>query len=183
MKIEAVTDNSFYILLTDEDMQTLGITFEELDYSNIETRRIIWTLLEDARSALGRDIDPRERMLIEVTRVSTGCKIKFTIGRSGATRYKIKRESNLVCGFFKSFGSLCGFFESQKKAVCKAENAELFSYKNGYALILTSPADAIRLRLLLSEYASLLPVGEIRLNEIREHGSLIFRGKPHLLSL
>ena len=183
MKIEAITDNSFYILLTDVDMRQLGITFEELDYSNIETRRVIWTLLEQARCALGRDIDPREKMLIEVSRVKNGCRIEFTTGKKGQTRYKVKRESDCVCAFFNSFAALCVFLDKQRNAVLLSEKAELYSYKDGYALILAHPLNSQGLKLLVSEYAVCLPVREIALNEVREHGRLIFEGKPRSLSI
>ena len=93
MRIESHGENSFYILLSDEDMRELGVTFEELDYGNIETRRVIWTLLEEARSTLGRDIDPRDRMLIEVSKGVCGCKIEFTLAKNDKSgKLKIKRK-------------------------------------------------------------------------------------------
>lgn len=66
MKIEAPEENKIVVRLTADDMTKLHITYEEMDYANIETRRVIWTLLDEARRELGRDIDPsgRERILI-----------------------------------------------------------------------------------------------------------------------
>lgn len=65
MKIEAPEENKIVVRLTADDMTKLHITYEEMDYANIETRRVIWTLLDEARRELGRDIDPSGRMLIE----------------------------------------------------------------------------------------------------------------------
>ena len=80
MKIKAQTDNRICIELTNEDMVELDITYEELDYSNIETRRVLWTLLDEARHELGRNIRLTQKMLIEaVPDDSGGCTIYFTV--------------------------------------------------------------------------------------------------------
>jgi len=176
MKIESLNENSFYILLSDEDMKELGISFEELDYSNIETRRVIWTLLEEARNALKRDIDPRERMIIEVFKGSTGCKIEFTLGKSDKTgKLKIKRESPFLNAFFSNISSLCSFFE-QCRPEKTADEARLYKYKSGYALILVPKPDSKqKLRLNLGEYAVVLPDSPELSSSIEEHGALIYR--------
>lgn len=175
MKIENLSENSFYILLTGEDMKELGISFEELDYSNIETRRVIWTLLEEARNTLGRDIDPRDRMLIEVSKEFSGCKIEFTFGKSEKTgRLKIKKECPLLSAHFKNSDSLLEFSE---KLVSDSLEAEIYSYLDGYAAVLFPRAgERQRLRLILSEYSVLLPDSLLFAQSVREHGRLIFRG-------
>ena len=55
MKITAENDRCLSVELTGDDMRKLDITYEELDYANIETRRVLWTLLDEARriAALG----------------------------------------------------------------------------------------------------------------------------------
>ncbi|MBO4339792.1 MAG: adaptor protein MecA [Clostridiales bacterium] len=176
MKIESVNENSFYILLSDEDMKELGISFEELDYSNIETRRVIWTLLEEARNSLGRDIDPRDRMLIEVSRSLAGCKIEFTLGKNGKTgKFRIKKESPFLNAYFKDFSSLCSFVE-QCRPERKSREASLYRYKSGYALILVPKAGfKPTLQLNIREYASLLPDSPVFSSSVEEHGTLIYR--------
>ena len=176
MRIESLNENSFYILLSDEDMKDLGISFEELDYSNIETRRVIWTLLEEARNTLERDIDPRDRMLIEVFKNPTGCKIEFTLGKSDKSgRLKIKKESPFINAFFKDFSCLCSFFE-QCRPDRMADNASLYKYKDGYALILIPrPEQKQKLRFSLGEYAVILPSSAEFCSSIEEHGKLIYR--------
>ena len=41
MRIEAHDDFRIAVELSDEDMDELQITYEDLDYSNIETRRVL----------------------------------------------------------------------------------------------------------------------------------------------
>ncbi|MBO5935617.1 MAG: adaptor protein MecA [Clostridia bacterium] len=80
MKIKAQTDNRICIELTHEDMLELDITYDELDYSNIETRRVLWTLLDEARLELGRNISLTQKMLIEaIPDNNGGCRIYFTV--------------------------------------------------------------------------------------------------------
>lgn len=179
MRIEALNENSFYILLSHEDMKELGISFEELDYSNIETRRVIWTLLEEARNALKRDIDPRSKMLIEVFKGETGCKIEFTLSKNDYTgKLKIKKESPTITALFKDFNRLCAFTDIRVLTENETEKTELFKYRDGYALILSpKPEFKGKLRLVLSEYAFVPADSLLSEQLVREYGSLIFRGK------
>ena len=80
MRIEAHDDYRIAVELSDEDMDELEITYEDLDYSNIETRRVLWTILDEARQALGKEINLSEKMLIEaVPSGKGGCTIYFTV--------------------------------------------------------------------------------------------------------
>lgn len=80
MNIKAQTDKKISIELTREDMDELDITYEELDYSNVETRRVLWTLLDEAGHRLGRNISLTNQMLIEaVPDEQGGCVLYFTV--------------------------------------------------------------------------------------------------------
>lgn len=80
MNIKAQTDNKISIELTKEDMKNLDITYDELDYSNVETRRVLWTLLDEAGHILGRNISLTSKMLIEaVPDENGGCILYFTV--------------------------------------------------------------------------------------------------------
>lgn len=80
MKINSPNVAKIIVELTDSDMSELDITYASLDYSNIETRRVIWTILDRARRELGRDIDPSGKLTIEVIPADDGgCVILFTV--------------------------------------------------------------------------------------------------------
>lgn len=79
MKIEANGSEKITVALSHEDMHELDITYDEMDYSNIETRRVIWTILDKARLMLGKPIDTDGRLLIEATPLDDGgCVLYFT---------------------------------------------------------------------------------------------------------
>ena len=46
MDIQPISNNKFIVGLTCDEMKDLDITYEDMDYSNIETRRVIWTILD-----------------------------------------------------------------------------------------------------------------------------------------
>ena len=79
MNITVQAENIICIELTKNDMTELDITYESLDYANIETRRVLWTLLDEARHKLGKDICLTPKMLIEaIPDDNGGCSIYFS---------------------------------------------------------------------------------------------------------
>lgn len=103
MHIIAQTENKICVELTHDDMVELDITYEDLDYSNIETRRVLWELLDEARHELGHEISLTQKMLIEALPDSNGgCLIFFTVsdepsGRSGRKQLVKIGEKKVVC--------------------------------------------------------------------------------------
>ena len=79
MKIEANGEEKITVTLSHEDMHRLDITYDEMDYSNIETRRVIWTVLDEAKRVLGKPINTDGRLLIQVSPADDGgCLMLFT---------------------------------------------------------------------------------------------------------
>ena len=108
MKIQAPAENRITIELSARDMDALNITYEQMDYSNIETRRVVWTLLDRAGHELKRDIDPSGRMIIEAVPAGRGgCVLKFTLCSDGSRGVRqppsIKKGENTAV---YEFGSL-----------------------------------------------------------------------------
>ena len=80
MNIHLIDKNKFIAELSDKDMNDLDITYEEMDYSNIETRRVIWLVIDKIRETSGCDIDPSGNLLIEAVADSEGgCVLCFTV--------------------------------------------------------------------------------------------------------
>ncbi|MCL2299494.1 MAG: adaptor protein MecA, partial [Firmicutes bacterium] len=80
MRIEAITRRKVVVELSAEDMTTLDITYEALDYASVETRRVIWVILDRVRECTGCDIDPSGQLLIDaMPRPTGGCILFFTL--------------------------------------------------------------------------------------------------------
>ena len=80
MDIQPISNNKFIVGLTCDEMKDIDITYEDMDYSNIETRRVIWTILDTVRRDTGRDIDPSGNLMIEAAPgTDGGCLLMFTV--------------------------------------------------------------------------------------------------------
>ncbi len=80
MDIQPIGNNKFIVTLSREDLKSLDITYEAMDYADIETRRVIWTILDRVRQSTGRDIDPSGNLLIEAApEKNGGCVLMFTV--------------------------------------------------------------------------------------------------------
>ena len=80
MDIQPIGNNKFIVGLSCDDLNNLDITYEAMDYSDIETRRVIWTILERVRNSTGRDIDPSGNLIIEASPDSSGgCILIITV--------------------------------------------------------------------------------------------------------
>lgn len=84
MEIQYIGSDQFLVELSSEDMEQLDITYDAMDYSNIETRRVIWSILDTVRKRTGKDVDPSGNLMIEAAPDNTGgCFLMFTVPRSG----------------------------------------------------------------------------------------------------
>ena len=52
MKIELCSEDRLKITLKYEDLRALSLSFDDLDYAQMETRRVIWELLDEAGKIL-----------------------------------------------------------------------------------------------------------------------------------
>ncbi len=89
MKIESNGEEKITVTLSHIDMVDLDITYDEMDYSNIETRRVIWTILDMARKTLGKSVDTDGKLLIEAAPLEDGgCVLHFTNSPFSDTKSK-----------------------------------------------------------------------------------------------
>lgn len=104
MKITSPNDICISVELTDDDMKKLDITYDELDYSNIETRRVLWTVLDEARRISGKSISLSDNLLIETKPSEKGGCIIFFISLPAAEKQRSEKTSvtnsrYLICDF------------------------------------------------------------------------------------
>lgn len=100
MKCRMLSENGIEVELSCEEMQALDITYDALDYANTETRRVLWTVLDEAGTVLGRNIDLSGRMLIEARPDgSGGCILDFTLypqKKESAQRKKVRKQAQAL---------------------------------------------------------------------------------------
>lgn len=88
MKMELLENGCLKILLSEEDLRTLGLSFDCLDYDNASTREAIQALLLAAREETG--FNPVGGLLVEALPVDGGCLLLMT-PTVGHRRIRLKR--------------------------------------------------------------------------------------------
>ncbi len=158
MKINSPTEDKIIVDLTEQDMLRLDITYEDMDYSTIETRRVIWTLLDEAGKTLGRELDPSRRMIIEAMPKSEGgCVLSFTI-LDGRKKYMpkkqfLKKQSETLLCEFNGAETLLKAAECLKK-LCVNVKSSLYENGGKYRLTVSGAEDIPKIKTCLSEFGS-----------------------------
>ena len=176
MKIESAGGEKISVTLSPEDMNDLKITYEELDYSGIETRRVIWTLLGEAKKVLGKSVNTDNRLLIEATPLNEGgCILLFTElplpGNEKHRRFIIKKDTEPF--LFCAFNEDC-FLDSLlhiKNNESFIESKEIYIFDRAYYIILTPKKEySAKLSLSLSEFGKVFLRCKKAVCQIREKG-------------
>ena len=179
MKFESTGEEKIKVSLSDSDMTDLDITYDELDYSNIETRRVIWTILDRARKSLGKAVDTDGRLLIEVAPDNNGgCIICFTAqpqedGKS-KKRLIMKKESEplLFCGIDES--ALLDALDILKNLKDRFSQCKVYLYKNEfYIVIVPAVMSADFLTHSLCEYGNIVSLPKNCLCNLYEQGKTL----------
>lgn len=143
MLIRSAAETRLLVELTAQDLRELDITYEALDYATIETRRVIWTVLDRAGKQLDRTLDPSRRMLIEAAPAPAGgCTLTFTFlnGRYSAGRQtQLRKQSRDAICEFGSAEALLGAL-AQLAAQEDPPQSSLYARDGRYRLLLSAPA-------------------------------------------
>lgn len=177
MKINSPAENRIVVDLNEQDLIELDITYEEMDYSTIETRRVIWTVLDAAGKVLGKTLDPSRRMIIEaVPRSEGGCTLFFTILEESKSGFRqkstLKKQiDSIIC----EFSDLDSLFSAVSRLETNDPAIESSLYENGgsYRLIISSPFDSARLRRYFSEFCSVSSCEKLQCEYTKEHWHMI----------
>lgn len=173
MNIHSAGKNKFIVELSKNDMLELDITYEEMDYSKIETRRVIWTILQKVRDDLGRDVDPTGNLLIEAAADSQGgCVLSFTVAEK--KRYydsrqplKLTKTADSVIYEFNSENDLLDMMKTVGKEAFKNQN-RLFKNGGRYRLVLDKlPGHTDKM--LIEEYGTMVGRDVFSLSHTAEH--------------
>lgn len=177
MKIEA-NGEKITVALSNRDMADFDITYAELDYSNIETRRVIWTILDEARRTLGKSIDTDGKLLIEAVPLDDGgCILYFSPSVSdGKTKRRLimKKESDPILFSAFSDNSFLDAWKLLKEYRNALNYAETYMYENGlYIVLCPKIAFSDMLKHILCEFGDISEFSPTRISEIYEYGKYI----------
>ncbi len=179
MKIEKSGDEKIVVALTNKDLNELDITYDEMDYSNIETRRVIWTILDEACRELGEPIDTDSRLLIEVSPDEDGgCTMYFTSVPTGEfhtqKRLVMKKDTEPLVFDTADSDAFLDAFSLLKKQTEKLKNVEPYILDNRFCLIITpAPTFSPYLTYILKDFGDVETGNKTAISEIYEYGKSI----------
>lgn len=179
MKINSPAEDKIIVDLSEQDLLGLNITYEDMDYSTIETRRVIWTVLDEAGKALGRDFDPSRRMIIEASpKRDGGCTLSFTMldGRkaSGTQKQFLKKqEKNILCEF-ENADMLMRAAECLGALKLHAQSS-LYELGGKYRLLLSGNGDIPKIKQSCSEFGTSQSCSELVSCFTKEHWKELVR--------
>ena len=174
MKINSPAENRITVDLTKQDMAELDITYEEMDYSTTETRRVIWTLLDEAGKVLGKEFDPSRRMIIEaIPKNEGGCVLNFTLLDGGkrvtAQKHLLKKQTeNFIC----EFDSLDALYRAAESINVRCKSC-LYEKNGKYRLAIFGACDSGNTARLFSEFGRIIGFDPLILDHTNEHWNLL----------
>lgn len=186
MRIEAITRRKIIVELSAEDLAALDMTYDALDYASIETRRVIWIILDRVRETTGCDIDPSGQLLIDaIPRPSGGCILFFTIRGGCAEPFSaatapiaervLRKQDQLLAVFeFPGVDALLDCAVSYSKA-CERERdrlvaaSEVYTDSEKYRLLLCPAQELAKVRRFFSEFGAFCGEDGYAANATREH--------------
>ena len=176
MQINSPAENRIIVELSAQDMRELDITYEEMDYSTIETRRVIWTVLDAAGKALGREFDPSKKMVIEAVPLpSGGCTLCFTLPENPCLRSKKSLLKKQICSVICDFDSLDNLYSAAESFAALSVSAESSLFENSgiYRLIVESRFDIASLSRFFGEFGNCRKSTPLEEEFTREHWHML----------
>lgn len=89
MKINAINEYRVEVELADRELTKLGVSFETLDWDDIETRRALWSILSGVREQ-GVELSLSGKLLIEAGRLPGGVRLSFTVLPRSAAKQQMR---------------------------------------------------------------------------------------------
>lgn len=174
MNINSPAEDKIIVELTEQDMLGLDITYDEMDYSTTETRRVIWTLLDEAGKALGRELDPSRRMIIEaIPKSEGGCVLNFTLldtaKRINPQKQFLKKQSGCILCEFDNLDIL---YRAAENCVFSGESS-LYESDGKYRLFLKSTDDIRNISRRFSEFGTVTECDGLTCEYTKEHWNLL----------
>ncbi len=100
MKINAPKEEYIFIELNRSDMEKLHLSYAEMDYSNEETRKAIYSVLREAKLSLGQNFELSDTLKVEaLPRDDGGCLLFFTISEKTKKYRFVSNISEIVYRF------------------------------------------------------------------------------------
>jgi len=175
--IEIISANTIKVILNEEDMSNYDVSFEKLDRSSPETKKLLIDLIQNIQEEKHIDLSS-ERLFVEAfPKDDGGCLLYLSMLNSNM---KVAPDKNSL------YNSMVCKINSPKDLIEISNhlfnmfnhilhNSELYYLDGIYLLILHAFKKADKkLKMFLNEYCEIIGVGDINSSGVREYYNCIF---------
>ncbi|MDD3833108.1 MAG: adaptor protein MecA [Oscillospiraceae bacterium] len=174
MKIDLLDNGCLKILLTEEDMHDFSLSFEEMDYSNENTRNALHHILDNARREVG--FDTSNSLMIEAIPVDGGCLLLLT-PTGGKRHVRMKRVVGPYIFELDDVDTVLHLAKSVGGNTPPMFGSSLYRFDKRYRLIIYPGVPLSReMDSLFNEFGRPAGEGDIAVAYTAEHGESISVG-------
>lgn len=171
MDFVRISDSKVKLSLTDADMKKYGVTEKDLGADTTARRRILWTLLDEAKQKTGIDAVGAKTLVEAFPGRHGGCELFITLLRE-------KNEVHTVCYRFKDVARARLVAKKLAKTYAEEEKAALYTLKEGDAVLILPVCERGNAR-TLSPHSFLEEYGEREKNPLfyayaKEYGTCLY---------
>ncbi len=175
MKINAPKDKYIFIELTHEDMKRMNITYEQMDYSDLQTRAVIDSLIEEAKKSLGCSLNLPDKVRVDaLPSFDGGCLLFFTVSNK-PLRYKLKAGGVKLSFAFEKAEYIFDLAASLSETERESLKSSLYIYEGKNILFIKGKLKH-SLVARINEYAVPFRTDSHIRQLIREYGKCIAEG-------
>lgn len=173
MEFVRISDNKIKLTLNDADMKKYGVTEKELNADTTERRRILWTLLDEAKQKTGIDAASAKTLVEAFPGRHGGCELFVTLLRG-------KNEIHTACYRFRDLTLAHRAVEKLSERRTIEKNSSLYALKDGEVVLILTIAERGNAR-MLSKYSFLEEYGEREKSDlysayVKEYGTCVYEG-------
>lgn len=175
MRIEQIDKQTVKVILTQADMDDFDITYEEMDYKDPNTRRVILELLQRIKDEMAVDFGGGKLFVEAFPYLDGGCVLYIcTIAAESEKKPRPKNTSSFNTPLVFEFDELglmtaaCGRLQLRYNHIIL--KSALYLYENRYRLLLYTYFKLDdKLIAMVSEYGRYIGKGSIQSSFVKEH--------------
>lgn len=178
LKIELLDDKTVKIVLTKPDMEAFSLTYDDMDYQNANTKRVILKLIDEVKKQSALDLSSGKLFIEAFPYADGGCILYVNILEAAAS--PIKRKTSFDTPLIFRFDRLDDLVSLSARLNDRYGHIilknSLYLQEKQYILFLYTYFKMDRQILhLLNEYGSYLGKGAIAASLVREHSKELIK--------
>lgn len=176
MKIELLENKTVKVVLSNADMLSFHLTYEEMDYKNPETKRVILLLIEEIKREVALDLSTGKLFIEAFPYADGGCILYVNLVDNNTKKNNLKEhKQGFSTPIIYAFPTINALGQVAKRIISRYDHiilkSSLFSENNQYFLLLYSYCKMENeLSALLNEYGKYYGKGSVISSVIQEHG-------------